>query len=253
MAVLCAAVGCTRAPPSQKPPASADSRFAVLDGARLHYIDWGGTGEALVFVPGLGSSAHAFDDFAPRFTDRFRVVALTPRGMGDSEQTPSGYDTASLAEDVRALLDELHLPKATVVGHSFAGEVLTCLAARHPDRIARLVYLDAAYDHARALPLLPSMTPPPPPPPKPSKEETSSPAAFAAYLQRTFGMRMPDAEVEKLAALEADDRARFRAEVPHPTVVELHGANHWLWSSHPEEVERQIRAFVGAGEGHRPD
>ena len=44
---------------------------------RLHYLDFGGRGPTLLFLPGLGNTAHAFDDFAPRFTDRYHVVALT--------------------------------------------------------------------------------------------------------------------------------------------------------------------------------
>lgn len=47
--------------------------FARLPGVALHYVDWGGTGLVLVFLTGLGDSAHAFDSLAPRFTDRARA------------------------------------------------------------------------------------------------------------------------------------------------------------------------------------
>src|SRR3954468_10434807 len=43
---------------------------------RLERLDWGGTGEPVVFLAGLGNSAHVFDDFAPQFTDRFHVLAI---------------------------------------------------------------------------------------------------------------------------------------------------------------------------------
>ena len=39
----------------------------------MPYLDWGGAGVALVFIPGMGSSAHVFDEFTPRLTDRFRA------------------------------------------------------------------------------------------------------------------------------------------------------------------------------------
>ena len=40
-----------------------------VNGIRLHYLDWGGSGPALLFLAGIGSNAHLFDGFAPRFTD----------------------------------------------------------------------------------------------------------------------------------------------------------------------------------------
>src|SRR6185437_2199321 len=70
-------------------------------GVRLHYLDWGGSGQTIVFLAGQGNTAHAFDDFAPRFTDRYHVVALTRRGFGESSHPASGYDTPRLVEDVR--------------------------------------------------------------------------------------------------------------------------------------------------------
>ena len=53
------------------------SDFVDVNGIRLHYLDWGGDGETLIFLTGMGSSAHTFDHIAPRFTDKFRVLALT--------------------------------------------------------------------------------------------------------------------------------------------------------------------------------
>jgi hypothetical protein len=51
------------------------SHFAMVNGVRVHYLDWGGTGEPLILLHGLGDSPHCFDDLAPAFTDRHRVVA----------------------------------------------------------------------------------------------------------------------------------------------------------------------------------
>jgi non-heme chloroperoxidase len=57
------------------------SGFITANGIRLHYLDWGGKGEALLFLAGASNSAHIFDDIAPKFTDRFRVLALTIRPL----------------------------------------------------------------------------------------------------------------------------------------------------------------------------
>ena len=42
-------------------------QFVVVNGVRLHYLDWGGRGETVVFLAGLGDSVHRFDSFAPKF------------------------------------------------------------------------------------------------------------------------------------------------------------------------------------------
>ena len=62
----------------------------VAPGVRLHYLDFGGTGQPLVLLAGLGNTAHAYDDFAPALTDRFHVIALTRRGFGESSHPDSG-------------------------------------------------------------------------------------------------------------------------------------------------------------------
>jgi pimeloyl-ACP methyl ester carboxylesterase len=127
--------------------AQGSDGFVTVRGIRLHYVDWGGTGPALLFLTGLGDSAHAFDALATNFTDRFHVRGLTRRGQGQSDKPPSGYDPRSLAEDIRAFLDVLRIDRVTLVGFSAAGSEQTRFAGLYPDRVDRLVYLDAAEDY----------------------------------------------------------------------------------------------------------
>ena len=122
------------------------SNFVNVNGINLHYLDWGGNGEALLFLTGMGLSAHIYDKFAPRFTDHFRVLALTRRGHGDSDYPETGYDADSLTEDIRQFLDRLNIEKAILAGHSLAGIELTHFASLHPDRVIKLIYLDALDD-----------------------------------------------------------------------------------------------------------
>ncbi len=124
------------------------SDFVSVNGIRLHYLDWGGRGPALLFLPGLGCNAHIFDEFAPRFTDRFRVLALTRRAHGDSDIPETGYDLDTLVEDIRGFLDCLGIERLILAGHSLAGMELSHFSALHPERALKLVYLDAAYDHS---------------------------------------------------------------------------------------------------------
>lgn len=140
---------------SRVPEAGDTSRhrlgMVTVNGVRVPYLDWGGSGPALVFIPGMGNSAHVFDDFAPMFVDRFRVVGVTRIGFGESDQPErEGYDMASRVAHIRAALDALGIVRATLIGHSLGGDEVTAFAVAHPERTIGLVYLDAAIDCQRS-------------------------------------------------------------------------------------------------------
>lgn len=159
------------------------SGFVTVNGVQLHFLDWGGKGETLLFLHGLGGSAHIFDEVAPKFTDRFRVLALTRRGHGQSDKPGTGYATGTLVEDIRQFLDHLNVKRVSLVGHSMADKELTLFASLYPDRIGKLVYLDAAYDRS-ALRELSAKDPLPSP--RPSKVDQSS---FEAYHRWWLSVR----------------------------------------------------------------
>jgi pimeloyl-ACP methyl ester carboxylesterase len=122
------------------------SDFVTANGIRLHYLDWGGHGPTLIFLTGMGATAYIFNKFAPRFTDKFRVIALTRRGHGDSDSPETGYDADTLTEDIRQFMDHLNIEKAILAGHSLAGVELTHFAATYPNRVEKMIYLDALDD-----------------------------------------------------------------------------------------------------------
>lgn len=124
------------------------SNFVQVNGIRLHYLDWGGSGPVLLFLAGMGCSVHIFDDFAPRFADKFHVLAIDRRGHGDSDYPETGYDPDTLTEDLRQFLDALNIRKVILVGHSLAYIELSRFAILYPERILRLIFLDAAYDNS---------------------------------------------------------------------------------------------------------
>jgi pimeloyl-ACP methyl ester carboxylesterase len=98
----------------------------------------------------MGCNAHIFDDFAPRFADAFHVMALTRRGHGESDHPETGYDVDSLTEDIRQFLDALGIRKVILAGHSMANVELSHFSALYPERVLKLIFLDAAYDRAPA-------------------------------------------------------------------------------------------------------
>ena len=123
----------------------------VAPDVKLEVLDWGGNGPPLVFLAGLGFTAHCFDQFALKFTGHHHVYAITRRGYGVSSwpaPTDANYDADRMGDDVLAVLDAQKIDKPVLAGHSISGQELSYIGTRHPERIAGLVYLDAAYGYA---------------------------------------------------------------------------------------------------------
>jgi non-heme chloroperoxidase len=133
-------------------PPKHTTRFIGVDtNVTLEVLDWGGSGPPLVFLTGLGANAHIFDLFAPKFTPTYHVYGITRRGFGASSSpafVTANYVADRLADDVLAVIDSLGLRRPVLVGHSIAGEELSSIGSRYPDRVAGLIYLDAAYEYA---------------------------------------------------------------------------------------------------------
>ena len=120
------------------------TRFVDVEpNVRLETLDWGGTGRPVVLLAGAGNSAHIFDAFAPKLTADYHVYGITRRGFGNSTMTTSGFLSDSLADDVLAVIDSLGIRRPVLIGHSIAGQELSSIGSRHPEKVAGLVYLDA--------------------------------------------------------------------------------------------------------------
>jgi len=89
-----------------------------------------------------------FDRFAPKLTGSYHVYGITRRGFGKSDKPVTGYSADRLGDDVLAVIASLSLEKPVLVGHSIAGEELSSVGSRHPDKVGGLIYLDAGYSYA---------------------------------------------------------------------------------------------------------
>src|SRR5262245_38628226 len=120
----------------------------VQSGVNLEVLDWGGEGRSIVLLAGLGNTAHVFDEFALGLRRVGHVYGITRRGFGASSRPVTGYGADRLGTDVLRVIDDLRLERPVLVGHSIGGQELSFVATAHPERIAGVVYLDAAYDYA---------------------------------------------------------------------------------------------------------
>ncbi|MGC1784707.1 MAG: alpha/beta hydrolase [Acidobacteriaceae bacterium] len=126
-------------------------QFVTVDrknNVRLEVLDWGGSGRPVVLLAGLGYTAHVYDDFALKLTPKYHVYGITRRGFGDSSAPASGYSADQLGDDVLAVLTALNIQRPVLVGHSIAGEELSSIGSRYPQKVSGLIYLDAGYPYA---------------------------------------------------------------------------------------------------------
>jgi len=189
--------------------------IGVAPNVVLEVLDWGGSGDPIVFLHGGGNTAHSFDDFAPKFTDHFHAYGITRRGNGASSHPATGNDITTIVTDVRTVLDTLGIARVNLVGHSFGGALLTKFALLFPERVRTLVYLDAAFDYHNLIEPFPSPSAPPATP-----QEQESPAGMRAYITRIEGMTLPEAEIRNLFPFGPDGKLLSLKHTRNPAWAE---------------------------------
>ncbi len=121
------------------------SEHVVVDGIRLHYLEWGTAGRTpIVFLHGGALNAHSWDAVCLALRVDFHCVALDLRGHGDSEWSPEcDYSFDAHLRDLEGFLDLLAADQFVLVGQSLGGINAIRYAARHCGRLAGLVVIDA--------------------------------------------------------------------------------------------------------------
>ena len=195
-----------------------------VNGVRLQTFDWGGEGPAVVFLAGYANTPHVFAHMVGSFLDRFRVVGLSRRAHGTSEQPKNGYDVEILSGDIVAFLDARGIERASFVGHSFAGYEMCELATVHPDRVGKLVFLDALYryEEGDAALFAESPLPTPDPPPETFESLDAYCADFVARYPAYRRLRSPRWDAIWAHGLERTDDGRLRERIRPETARQLY-------------------------------
>jgi non-heme chloroperoxidase len=190
---------------------AGQSRFFVTsDGVRLHYIEAGlRTGHTIVFVPGWTMPAWIWEPQVQAFAQRYHVVAFDPRGQGDSDAPPSGYEPGRRGQDIAELIANLVPVPVLLVGWSLG--VLDTLAyvRSHGDlKVAGLVLVDNSVGEE--------------PPPPTAARRPVAPAlphevAMHRFVKGMFRRRQSEAYLDRLteATLRTPERAS-RALLNYP-------------------------------------
>lgn len=128
----------------------------VIKGVRLHFVEGGG-GTPILLLPGWPQSWYAWRYVMPLLAKAGRrVIALDPRGMGDSDRPASGYELRTVAAELHGFVEALRLTAngpVDIVGHDLGTWIGYAYAAESPSDVKRLAVFEA---------LLPGITPPPP-------------------------------------------------------------------------------------------
>ena len=115
------------------------------DALNIHYIDAAGGDPPIVALHGLSANAYCFGGLiAAGLSPEFRVVAPDLRGRGKTDKPTTGYTMPDHARDVIGLMDYLELDRIVLAGHSFGGYLAIYLAAKYPERVDKLIVMDAA-------------------------------------------------------------------------------------------------------------
>lgn len=112
--------------------------FVEIEAGRMFYQTYG-DGEPIVLIPGLGTTHQFFGGIIPALSARHRVIAVDLKGVGQSSKPKGSYSMEGWADDIAALLNQLDLPDAHILGSSLGGCVAMCFADRYPGRARSLV------------------------------------------------------------------------------------------------------------------
>jgi len=119
-----------------------ESRFAVIDGVRLHYLT-AGRGPTIILIHGYTQTSRMWRPLIPRLADKFTLIAPDLPGIGDSDIPSNGLDMKNAAIRIHDLAKSLGVTKASVAGHDIGLMVAYAYAAQFQSETEKLALLDA--------------------------------------------------------------------------------------------------------------
>jgi pimeloyl-ACP methyl ester carboxylesterase len=115
----------------------AAGKYYNIRGIKM-YCEIYGEGKPLLMIHGNGGSINAFENNIPYFARKYKVIVADSRSQGKTIDTNDSSSFEMMADDEAALLDELHIDSAYVLGWSDGGIIALLLAMRHPEKVIKL-------------------------------------------------------------------------------------------------------------------
>jgi pimeloyl-ACP methyl ester carboxylesterase len=124
------------------PPEGFTSAMQKNGETKLHYVRDGGPGETVILLHGFPQTWSSWKKMMPLLSADYDVIAVDLRGVGGSDKPKDGYDKKTSAQDIKALMDELGVKKANIVGHDIGGMIAYAFAAQFPDMAESITIID---------------------------------------------------------------------------------------------------------------
>jgi len=131
-------------------------RFVMVRGVRLHVAETGG-GDPVLLLHGFPQHWYAWRHVIPLLAGQYRLICPDWRGFGWSQAPRRGYDTASRAADVLALMDALGVHRVRLVGHDWGAHAAFRAALQAPGRVSHLLAVNAVHPWLAQRRLLPQL------------------------------------------------------------------------------------------------
>lgn len=129
-------------PASEGAGGGIESRFAEVNGVRLHYLI-AGQGDPVLLLHGYAQTSHMWRPLIAELAKAHTVIAPDLRGFGESAKPEGGYDKKTLAQDVHALMASLGHTRFGLAGHDIGLMVAYAYAAQYPEEVSRIALMDA--------------------------------------------------------------------------------------------------------------
>ena len=123
-------------------PIAINSRFAEVNGIRMHYLV-AGKGAPVYLLHGYAQTSHMWRPLIAELAKTHTVIAPDLRGFGESAKPEGGYDKKTMAKDIHALAASLGHRRVGVVGHDIGLMVAYAYAAQYPAEVDRIALMDA--------------------------------------------------------------------------------------------------------------
>ncbi|HEY6332847.1 MAG TPA: alpha/beta fold hydrolase [Blastocatellia bacterium] len=126
----------------QPPPGTAD-KVATVFGEKIHYLE-AGSGPAVILLHGLGGDASNWYGNIAALSPKYHVIVVDQIGFGKSDKPLINYRVQTLVDFLDGFMRELKIDRASLVGNSLGGWTAAAFAIEHPEKVDRLVLVDAA-------------------------------------------------------------------------------------------------------------
>lgn len=123
--------------------AAVQDKYATVFGAKIHYLE-AGSGPVVILVHGLGGDASNWAPTIGPLAQKYRVIVPDQIGFGKSDKPLINYRVGTLVDFLAGLYKELKIERASLVGNSLGGWTVAAFALAHPEKVDRLVLVDAA-------------------------------------------------------------------------------------------------------------